>query len=363
MGKFDKDWDALDRKIDSQRDGGREVDDRFYAPVFTKEGTCSVLGRFLPSIGDEVPMVYTYKHFIRGRNGIYRESCPTTIAKKCPVCDDNSEKWAAGDQETGRLRKRSRGGIINWLVINDFQNPANNGKVFLFNFGAEILNKIELARNPTSVAKKKIVPWSYSSGANFILAGKKIANESSNGGNASGTQRQRIRNSWADSEFEAPSLIGTDEFIEHNIIPFLASVEDSIDPKMYKSYDELKELFEKVIGVNSRESSDRPTNVFQSAQIPQEQYRAPMADCVEPRPAAVTPQTFQPEPQRQAPPRTGSYTIDYPAAPPQQFKAAAPAPAFNESQSYPEADMEPQQSTEVDDVAFFQSVKAQARKA
>ena len=57
----------------------------------------------------------------------------------------NSRLWNSGieaDKETARAQKRRLHYVTNIMVLSDPSNPSNNGKVFLYDFGKKIFDKI-----------------------------------------------------------------------------------------------------------------------------------------------------------------------------------------------------------------------------
>ena len=63
-------------------------DDRFWKPTRDKSDNGYAVIRFLPPVdGEDVPWVRVFNHGFKGKGGWLIDNCPTTIGKKCPVCE------------------------------------------------------------------------------------------------------------------------------------------------------------------------------------------------------------------------------------------------------------------------------------
>ena len=302
-GRFQRDWNKLNQKQESQQAGQPvNADQRFYKPKFNKDGTFSAVVRFLPGPvkdgNEEISMIKKYSHYFSGPGGKYDEECLTTISQQCPVCDENKKCWDAGDKQTSRTRARVNSGITNILVINDPQAPENNGKVFLYKFGKKIIEKINEAKKPTNPTKKAIEVFSYYEGANFYITGKKTV-----------TAEGQKFTDYTSSSFESnPSAIGDDNYIE-SIDKQLHSVEEFIKPTNFKSYAALQELFSRVMG---RSMAQQP-NPFQTPAPQAPAQNAFQAQMSQPAPTPAPVQNFAPPVQQNFAPQA-----------PQQYAAPTP---------------------------------------
>jgi hypothetical protein len=279
MNKFARNFDDAEKKLDAElsKKSGAPKDPRFYQPKFSKDGTFSALIRFVPAPGDEVPLVRVFNHNFKGSAQMWlREECPTAINKPCPICDMNSEHWNAGDKSWARYHGRRKGGISNIYIINDPQSPECNGKVYLYRFGSTILDKISSARKPDESAlktgKKPIKVFDYYEGANFRLDGKmKVRNEG-----------EKPQPAYDQSAFDNPSQLGDDQMLE-KIDSALYTLKPFIDQSAYKSYDELKSLFNKVYNKPSGQPQQQPVTGAPAVQAPVAQP-APQASTTQPVP-------------------------------------------------------------------------------
>lgn len=171
---------------------------------------------------------------------MYIERSLTTLGQPDPVSESNSELWNSGreeDKQTARERKRRLHYVSNIYVVKDPGNPENEGKVFLFKYGKKIFNKIMDVMQPQFQDETPINPFDFWEGADFKL---KIRNV------------EGYRN-YDKSEFSEPSplLSGDDERLENEVFKKLYDINEFVDPKNFKSYDELKKKLNSVLGITA----------------------------------------------------------------------------------------------------------------
>lgn len=152
------------------------TDDRMWKPKMGKGGTGSAIIRFLPpSHGNDLPWVQRWQHNFNvngDKKRLYIEQCPTTVGRKCPVCDANSELWKTNDEKDKALasyRKRKLKYFANIYVVKDPVNPDTEGKVWIFEFGPKIFEKITGAMKPKFADIEPIDPTNLWHGANFNM--------------------------------------------------------------------------------------------------------------------------------------------------------------------------------------------------
>jgi len=234
--KFAIDWTKSTEKIKEQNAPKKNwKDERLYYPQIKDNGTAEAIIRFLPSKDTDIPFVKTYNHAFDGPGGWYINECPTTIAQECPTCKANTELWNS-DPDTVRRRSRKTNYYTNILVVKDPQNPENEGKVFLFKYGKTIHEKIMSKISPEEGGiDEPVMVFDYYDGANFKFKIK--------------TQKVSNTNmpNYDLSVFDNPSPVGTDEEIE-KIHGMLYSLTEFTGKDRFKSYNDLKERFEKVTG-------------------------------------------------------------------------------------------------------------------
>ena len=115
--------------------------------------------------------------------------------------------------------------------MSDPKHPENEGKVFLFKFGKKIFDKITEAMQPAFEDEKPINPFDFWTGANFKLKIRKV---------------DGFWN-YDKSEFEAVSPISTDDEAIKGIWDKQYPLKPFLEAANFKSYDELKEKFNRVI--------------------------------------------------------------------------------------------------------------------
>lgn len=256
--------EAIDKKLD-ELDANPFADDRFWELIVDKAGNGSAIIRFLPGKeGEDIPFVQIFEHRFQGPGGWYMEMCLTTprIDGKTkggedPVCVDNRELWNSGipDNKTivsgdpnnnipGRKRKLSY--ISNILVVKDPAKPENNGKQFLFRYGAKIFEKVQAARTPEVEDDVAFNPYDMFEGANFNLIAK----------------LDKGYRSYESSKFSKQSPVDKDEKKMEEIYNNLYSLNEFIADSKFKSATELETRFKKVLGNSKRVeplSEDVPT--------------------------------------------------------------------------------------------------------
>jgi hypothetical protein len=216
-------------------------DTRFWKPEVDKMGNGSATIRFLPApAGEDMPFIRVWDHGFQGPSGKwYIEKSLTTIGQDDPVAQYNSELWAVSDSDDSPTRKQARAQkrrlhfTSNILVVRDPANSANEGKVFLYQYGKKIFDKLNDLMNPSFDDEKPVNPFDLWEGANFKLKIRKA---------------EGYRN-YDKSEFEAPAPInGSDEDLEA-IWNKEYGLQEFLDPKNFKSYEELKAKLNTVLGL------------------------------------------------------------------------------------------------------------------
>ena len=205
------------------------ADDRFWKPELDKSGNGYAVIRFLPQpTGEDLPWVRIWGHAFRGPGGWFIENSLTTLQKKDPVSEYNTELWNTGleaDKETARKQKRILKYYSNILVVSDPKHPENEGKIFLFRYGKKIHDKLAEVINPQFEDEVAYDPFDFWKGANFKLKVRKV---------------DGFWN-YDKSEFEAPSVVfDGDEGKLETLYGLLYSLTQFLAEENFKSYDELK---------------------------------------------------------------------------------------------------------------------------
>ena len=214
------------------------TDERIWKPTVDKAGNGYAVLRFLPATeGQELPWARYWDHAFKGPTGLwYIENSLTSIGQADPVGELNSRLWNTGfddDKAKARTQKRRLHYVTNVLVMSDSSAPHNEGKVFLYKFGKKIFDKIMDVMQPQFADEQPVNPFDFWEGADFKL---KIRNV------------EGYRN-YDKSEFSSQSALydGDDNRLE-SLYSQLYDLNEFVDPKNYKSYDELKQKLERVLG-------------------------------------------------------------------------------------------------------------------
>ena len=233
----------LVKEVEKMNSGSGNQDERLWKPEMDKTGNGYAVIRFLPAPDSEdLPWVKMYSHGFQGPGGWYIENSLTTLGGKDPVSEHNRELWNSGnedDKTTVRKQKRKLSYYANIYVVKDPANPASEGKVYLYKFGAKIFDKIMAAMQPEFEDESPINPFDFWQGADFKLKIRKVDGYWN----------------YDKSEFEPVSkLKPADEEID-KIWKSQYALKPFIDPSNFKAYEELKEKLNKTLtGQRSTES-------------------------------------------------------------------------------------------------------------
>lgn len=229
--------DKLAQEVKKEAQKGGSNDERFWKLTVdskTKIGYARI--RFLPAaVNEEVPWVRLFSHAFQGNGGWFIENCPTTLGRTCPVCAENNKLWNSGidaDKEVARKRKRKLQFVSNILVIEDPAHPENNGKVFLYKYGAKIQAKIKELIEPEFPDAQPANPFDLWEGCDFKLKSQLVA----------GYQN------YDKSTFEAASeLFPGDDAKKEEVWKGQYPLAEFTDEKQFKNYEELQSRFDKAL--------------------------------------------------------------------------------------------------------------------
>lgn len=212
-------------------------DEGFWQPSVDKTGNGGAVIRFLPAGGDEeLPYVHYYQYSFQGPTGQwYIEKSRTSLGRdeRDPCHEFVQPFWLAKDEVNARKYSGKKQFISNILVIKDPEKPENNGKVFLFRYGAQIQKKIQEAMTPNKeLGETSIDAFDLIDGANFkLIVGKK----------------DKYR-TFENSKFDNPSPLVKDLKDLEPILEQCKPLQPFVDPSTFKSYDDLKKRLERVLG-------------------------------------------------------------------------------------------------------------------
>jgi hypothetical protein len=261
------DYEKLAKTVESLSEkSSRGKDERFWQPGVDQAGNGFAVLRFLPAPrGEDNPFVRLFSHGFKGPGGWFIDNCPTTHNEKCPACEDNSKLWNSGIDSNKKVvseRKRKLNFISNILVVRDPSNPSNEGKVFLFKYGKKIYDKLNNSMYPEFEDEKAVNPFDMWEGADFKLKIRKV---------------EGYRN-YDKSEFDSPSPISSDESKLEQYWNQEHSLSALVDKKEFKSYDDLKNRLDKVLGNSSstravEEEDEAEAPAYKPKQAPSKQEK------------------------------------------------------------------------------------------
>lgn len=236
-------------KINKPQTNFSRDDDRFWKAELDKSGSGYAVIRFLPALDDDkTAFVRVFNHGFQGPGGWYIENSLTTIGQKDPLSEYNSVLWNSGieaNKEIARKQKRRLTYFSNIYVVEDKANPQNEGKVFLFRFGKKIFDKISSMSNPEFEDETEVDVFNLWDGANFKLKIRKVDGFSN----------------YDKSEFMTSAPLSEDESEMESVFGQQHDLEEFIDQKSFKTYDELKTRLDTVLGNIQTAAMTAPTSV------------------------------------------------------------------------------------------------------
>ena len=221
-----------------------------WKPELDKTGNGFAVVRFLPTPeGEEMPWVSYFDHGFQGPGGWYIEKSLTTLNKQDPVSEYNSQLWNTGieaNKEIARKQKRRLHYMSNVYVVSDPKNPDNEGKVFKYRYGKKIFEALKEAISPAFEDEKAINPFDLrGEGANFKIKIRKVDGYWN----------------YDKSEFSDSAPLFEDEDKLNEVVASMHSLSDVISPSEFKTYDELKEKFNRVLGLTGATATSTAESV------------------------------------------------------------------------------------------------------
>jgi len=239
-----KSFEKLNKQLTEMSSGGYSNPDenKYWQPTVDSAGNGFAIIRFLPEFeGEDMPFVRLWNHGFQGPTGQwYIENCLSTIGKDDPVNEYNNKLWNSttddNSEERQQVRKQKRKlqYVSNIYVVKDSGNPENEGKVFLYRYGKKIFDKLNDMMNPQFEDEEPVNPFDFWYGANFRLKIRKV---------------DGYRN-YDKSEFDNPEALFDDNDKLEQIWKQQYSLQEIIDEKNFKSYDELKAKLYRVLGLS-----------------------------------------------------------------------------------------------------------------
>lgn len=246
-------------KSEKRRYQDDDDESEFWKMTVDDKGNGFAVIRFLPAPeGEELNFVKRFSYGFKGPTGKwYIENSLVTLGEKDPVSDYNAKMWNTGrdiDKEGVRGRKRRTNYFANIYVVSDPANPENEGKVFKYTFGAQIMKFLTDAAEPPEVEsdfidedekpREAFDPFNLWTGADFKLRARIGENK----------QRNYLKSSFAENGPVGSSKgdVLDDDKLEE-IWKQCYSLQDLIAPDKFKSYTELTKQLNRVLGIEAKE--------------------------------------------------------------------------------------------------------------
>jgi hypothetical protein len=234
----------LQEKAEEMNKGGNYADDKegYWTLTVDKAGNGSAIIRFLPApAGEDVPFVRYFDHGFQGPGGWYIEKSLTTLGQDDPASEYNSKLWNSTTDDNSPLRAQARKQkrrlhyVSNIYVVSDPGNPENEGKVFLFEYGKKIFDKLNDAMHPAFADQEPMNPFDLWEGANFRLRAQKV---------------DGYRN-YDKSTFDSVSPLFDDDSELEAVWKAERALAPIIDPSQFKSYQELEARLKRVLAIGT----------------------------------------------------------------------------------------------------------------
>lgn len=248
MGKYRFDWDGLKDKIqkeEKEKKKGFEKDTRFWRHTADDQGRAAAVIRFIPD-KDGNPFVKYYTHsfdyMVDGVKKYWIRNCINTFGydKDCPICKKNMEYWNSPFEQDKKLasqRKRKLVFVSNILVVKNPANPDDEGKVFLYQYGQKIYDKMKQLMFPSDEDMldpdfKSFIPFDLEEGADFLLKVKK----------------QGDFPNYDDSKFSGQKPLGDDKKID-SVMAKTYELNEFMAPEKFPANEETIKTLGSVLGI------------------------------------------------------------------------------------------------------------------
>jgi hypothetical protein len=226
-------------------------DERVWKLARNEDGVGYAVIRFLPSPVEDGSYVRPlYTHGFKSKGGWLISECPTSVDKKCPICEHNSSLWNSGiesDKNTARDRGRRTHFLTNILVVKDPAKPENEGKVFIWGMGKKMFEKAKAILNPPEeFGEEGKNPWSFFDGLELRLKMKTVSTFPN----------------YDDSSFVETSVLfdGEEEKLEE-LLNKCYDLDKYVEEIADVNYGTLSRKFAKVIGLESDDDSEPADDV------------------------------------------------------------------------------------------------------
>lgn len=271
------DFDAMVEKLGSNpmvEKSNNWGDERFYVLPKDDKGEGTAIIAFLPDPeGRPLQRMYKINTTITkdGQRRFCNEWSPTTINGRCPFQEAWQKLYNNNKREESRKFARSTRYIANILVVKDPRKPENEGKVFLYDMSQHFKDKLEQAVNPNpqdiamGMAERKEI-FNPTKGWVMRLTARKQTNGIT---------------SYDSSEFIKMDPVWPDPQVAYdNIMKMCYKLSDFLKPENFKTYDELKEIFDRVT-FKDEQTSEPKTEILSSSEVLESSVKDPQSQPVQ----------------------------------------------------------------------------------
>jgi len=235
---MDFSWDSMagnlqDNAFGDKKQYDNEVDTRFWKLSRDDNGDGAAIVRFLPD-ADNTPFIpMTRINAQTAKKGYFvNEWSPMSIGLKDPFNEKFTELWNAGEKDKAKTLGRSQRFITNIKVIKDPSNPANEGKIFLYDMSKTMIDMLKEVMIQTEQMKaldeSPVAVYNPVEGANFLIKVK----DGDNGfpTYASSKFADKVTGIYPDGASATEDIIANTHKLKEFYEPsFFASYEDLLD--------------------------------------------------------------------------------------------------------------------------------------
>ena len=231
----------------SKSDNYADEEEGFWRPTFDKQGNAQAVIRLLPALEGEPFWVEYQDWFFKGPTGKWyvEKNLNTFNWDPDPVGEWLSKQYEGlpkgqhpQSAKKYNIRRRYQH-VVNVLVINDVQNPDNNGQVFKYRFTAKsLMTMIKESMVESYPGEQVINPFHPVEGANLVL---NLYHK---------TDGEKKFPQYDKCRFENPSALFDGEMEKiAEVMNSVHSIGYLIDRENYRTYEELEVRFNNVMGI------------------------------------------------------------------------------------------------------------------
>jgi len=293
MAKYKFDWNKVKEDIVESDKKKDYKDVRFWKPTVDEKGNATAVIRFLPS-QDGTPFVkfhtHNFQYMVDGQKKFWIKNCINDFGydRECPICKKNQEYYNSSfdsDKKIATARKRKLNFVSNILVIKNPAKPEEEGKVFLYNYGLKIYEKIKDKMFPSDEKKAlgegsydEYIPFDLYEGADFLFEQCK----------------QGEYPNYDKSTFLKQKAVGTDKFID-TVMEQVYDLSEFVGEDKYPSNEEVVKALSSILGLSAstvlNEAGNDTTSPFGDDDIPNFDNTMNTTEQVDPKPNTASEST------------------------------------------------------------------------